>query len=108
GFSMILLAVVNQQPKARGLIQAIKHFIDHRVDVARPRTWSLLNKARDRERILEGYLTALDHLDNVIVIIPGSANRADARENLVAYFGGKKIDINVSGRAPKLAADKPF
>src|ERR1700692_4041739 len=108
GFSMILLAVVNQQPKEMGLIQALKHFIDHRVDVVRRRTLYLLNKARDREHILEGYLTALDHLDNVIVIIRGSANRADARENLVAYFGGKKIDINVSGRAPKMAADKPF
>ena len=108
GFSMILLAVVNAQPKEMGLIQAIKHFIDHRVDVVRRRTSYLLNKAKDREHILEGYLTALDHLDNVIVIIRGSANRGDARENLVAYFGGKKIDINVSGRAPKLDADKPF
>ena len=108
GFSMILLAVVNQQPKEMGLIQAIKHFIDHRVDVVRRRTLYLLNKAKDREHILEGYLTALDHLDNVIVIIRGSANRADARENLVAYFGGKKIDINTTGRAPKLDADKPF
>jgi DNA gyrase subunit A len=108
GFSMILLAVVNGQPKEMGLIQAIKHFIDHRVDVVRRRTSYLLAKARDREHILEGYLTALDHLDNVIVIIRGSANRADARENLVAYFGGKKIDINTTGRAPKLDADKPF
>src|SRR5271157_3227051 len=108
GFSMILLAVVNGQPKEMGLIQAIKHFIDHRVDVVRRRTSYLLNKARDREHILEGYLTALDHLDNVIVIIRGSANRADARENLVAYFGGKKIEINTTGRAPKLDADKPF
>jgi DNA gyrase subunit A len=108
GFSMILLAVVNQQPKEMGLIQAIKHFIDHRVDVVRRRTLYLLNKARDREHILEGYLTALDHLDNVIVIIRASANRADARENLVAYFGGKKIDINTTGRAPKLPADRPF
>src|ERR1700723_107815 len=108
GFSMILLAVVNGQPKEMGLIQAIKHFIDHRVDVVRRRTSYLLTKARDREHILEGYLTALDHLDNVIVIIRGSANRADARENLVAYFAGKKIDINTTGRAPKLEADKPF
>jgi len=108
GFSMILLAVVNAQPKEMGLIQAIKHFIDHRVDVVRRRTLFLLNKAQDREHILEGYLTALDHLDNVITIIRASANRADARENLVAYFGGKKIDINVTGRAPKLNADKPF
>ncbi|HZO99714.1 MAG TPA: DNA gyrase C-terminal beta-propeller domain-containing protein, partial [Terriglobia bacterium] len=58
--------------------------------------------------ILEGYLTALDHLDNVIAIIRGSANRADARENLVAYFGGRKIDINTTGRAPKPDPEKPF
>jgi DNA gyrase subunit A len=108
GFSMIFLAVVNNQPKEMGLIQAIKHFIDHRVDVVRRRTSYLLQKAKDREHILEGYLNALDHLDNVITIIRASANRGDARENLVAYFGGKKIDINVTGRAPKLDADKPF
>ena len=108
GFSMIFLAVVNGQPKEMGLIQAIKHFIDHRVDVVRRRTSFLLAKAKDREHILEGYLTALDHLDNVIVIIRASANRADARENLVAYFGGKKIEINITGRTPKLAPEKPF
>jgi DNA gyrase subunit A len=107
-FSMIFLAVVNGQPRELGLIQAIKHFIDHRVDVVRRRTAYLLSKARDREHILEGYLTALDHLDNVITIIRGSANRADARENLVAYFGGKKIEINTTGRAPKLDPEKPF
>src|SRR5580704_15279681 len=108
GFSMIFLAVVNNQPKEMGLIQAIKHFIDHRVDVVRRRTSYLLQKAKDREHILEGYLNALDHLDNVIIIIRASANRADARENLVAYFGGKKIDINTNGRAPKLDPEKPF
>jgi DNA gyrase subunit A len=108
GFSMIFLAVVNNQPKEMGLIQAIKHFIDHRVDVVRRRTSYLLQKAKDREHILEGYLNALDHLDNVIIIIRASANRADARENLVAYFGGKKIDINLSGRPAKPDADKPF
>ena len=108
GFSMIFLAVVNGQPKEMGLIPAIQHFIDHRVDVVRRRTAYLLQKAKDREHILEGYLTALDHLDNVIAIIRGSANRADARENLVAYFGGKKIDINTTGRAPKLDPEKPF
>ena len=108
GFSMILLAVVNGAPRELGLIQAIKHFINHRVEVVRRRTAFLLQKARDREHILEGYLTALDHLDNVITIIRASANRADARENLVAYFGGKKIDINTTGRAPKLNPEKPF
>ncbi len=107
-FSMILLAVVNGQPREMGLIQTIKYFIEHRVDVVRRRTAYLLQKAKDREHILEGYLTALDHLDNVITIIRGSSNRADARENLVLYFGGKKIDINTTGRAPKLDPEKPF
>jgi DNA gyrase subunit A len=108
GFSMILLAVVNGQPREMGLIQAIKHFINHRVEVVRRRTAFLLQKAKDREHILEGYLNALDHLDNVITIIRASVNRADARENLVAYFGGKKIDINTTGRAPKQNLEKPF
>jgi len=108
GFSMIFLAVVNGQPKEMGLIQAIQHFIDHRVDVVRRRTAFLLQKAKDREHILEGYIKALDHLDNVITIIRASANRTDARDNLVAYFAGKKIDINISGRAPKADLEKPF
>src|SRR6266436_5859145 len=107
-FSMILLAIAHGQPREMGLIQAIQHFIEHRVEVVRRRTAYLLQKAKDREHVLEGYLTALDHLDNVITIIRASANRADARENLVAYFGGKKIDINTTGRAPKLDPEKPF
>jgi len=107
-YSMIFLAVVNKQPKEMGLIEAINHFLHHRADVIRRRTAYLLAKAQDREHILEGYLTALDHLDNVIAIIRGSSNRLDARENLVAYFAGKKIDINTSGRAPKADPEKPF
>jgi DNA gyrase subunit A len=107
-FSMILLAVAHGQPKEMGLVQAIKYFIDHRVDVVRRRTAFLLMKAKEREHILEGYKLALDHLDNVIAIIRGSANRAEARENLVQYFAGKKIDINTTGRAPKLDPEKPF
>src|ERR1700732_2205433 len=107
-FSMILLAVVNAQPREMGLIQALKYFIEHRVDVVRRRTAYLLAKAKDREHILEGYLAALDHLDNVITIIRASANRAEARENLVAYFAGKKIDINPTGRAPRVNVEKPF
>src|SRR5581483_11074505 len=108
GFSMIFLAVVNGQPREMGLIQAIQYFIDHRVDVVRRRTAYLLMKAKEREHILEGYKTALDHLDAVITIIRGSGNRAEARENLVVYFAGKKIDINVTGKAPKLDPEKPF
>jgi DNA gyrase subunit A len=107
-FSMILLAVANGQPKEMGLIQALKFFIDHRVEVVRRRTAFLLAKAKEREHILEGYRIALDHLDNVIVLIRASANRTEARDNLVAYFGGKKIAVNTTGRAPKLDPEKPF
>ncbi len=97
-FSMIFLAVVNGQPREMGLVQAIHHFIDHRVDVVRRRTAYLLGKAKDREHILEGYQAALDHIDNVIAIIRGSSNRAEARDNLVAFFGGKAIEVNVNGK----------
>src|SRR6476619_4126643 len=83
-FSMIFLAVVNGQPKEMGLIQAIQHFIDHRVDVVRRRTVFLLDKARDREHILEGYKLALDNLDAVIKLIRGSVSRQEARESLLA------------------------
>src|SRR3989440_6133833 len=107
-FSMILLAVVNGQPQELGLVQAIKYFIHHRGDVVRRRTAYLLAKAKEREHILEGYRIALDHLDNVIVIIRGSANRTEARENLVIFFAGKKIEINTTGRPPKLNPEKPF
>jgi len=107
-FSMIFLAVVNGQPKEMGLVQAIQHFVNHRIDVVRRRTAYLLNKAREREHVLEGYQLALDHIDNVITIIRGSTNRAEARENLVAYFGGRKITINLTGKPPEINPDKPF
>ena len=93
GFSMIFLAVVNGQPKEMGLVQAINHFLDHRIDVVRRRTAFLLQKARDREHILEGYQAALDRVDDVIRIIRGSENRADARVNLVEYFSGKTVSV---------------
>jgi len=107
-FSMIFLAVVNNQPKEMGLVEAIQHFVNHRIDVVRRRTAFLLQKAKDREHLLEGYRTALDHIDSVIAIIRGSADRANARENLVNYFAGKKIDINTTGKAPKIDPEKPF
>ncbi len=92
-FSMIFLAVVNNQPRELALHEAIRHFIDHRVDVVRRRTAFLLRKARDREHILLGYQIALDHLDNVIRIIRGSNSRADARENLFQFFSGRTITV---------------
>ncbi len=93
-FSMIFLAVVNGQPKEMGLVQAVKHFVDHRIDVVRRRTAYLLMKAREREHILEGYQAALDRVDDVIRIIRGSENRAEARLNLVEYFSGKTVNVN--------------
>ncbi|HZY61957.1 MAG TPA: DNA gyrase subunit A [Edaphobacter sp.] len=92
-FSMIFLAVHNGQPKVLPLDQAIRAFLDHRTEVVRRRTAFLLGKARDREHILLGYQIALDHLDNVIKIIRQSSSRADARENLFAYFSNKKINL---------------
>jgi len=107
-FSMIFLAVANGQPKEMGLVQALTFFIDHRIDVVRRRTAYLLQKAKDREHILEGYQKALDRVDQVIAIIRGSQNRTEARDNLVAYFGGKKIAISVTGKAPAVNPEKPF
>ncbi len=92
-FSMIFLAVVNNQPKEMGLVQAIQHFVDHRIDVVRRRTAHLLMKAREREHVLEGYQVALDRVDDVIRIIRGSENRAEARTNLVDYFSGKTVSV---------------
>jgi len=92
-FSMIFLAVVNGQPRELPLPEAIRVFIDHRMDVVRRRTAFLLRKARDREHILLGYQIALDHLDNVIKIIRGSSSRVDARENLFQFFSNKTITV---------------
>jgi DNA gyrase subunit A len=83
-FSMIFLAVVNGQPKEMGLVQAVTHFVNHRIDVVRRRTAYLLMKAREREHILEGYRIALDNLDAIIKIIRGSGSRPEAKENLLA------------------------
>ena len=94
-FSMIFLAVVNGQPRELGLDQAIRCFIDHRIDVVQRRTVYLLRKAREREHVLEGYKIALDNLDRVIKIIRGSGSRAEARENLYTWGKGKEIVINL-------------
>ncbi len=94
-FSMIFLAVVNGQPREMGLDEAIRVFIDHRVDVVQRRTVFLLRKAREFEHIREGYKIALDNLDTVIRIIRASASRAEARENLYAWGKGADIVINL-------------
>ncbi len=85
-FGVILLAIVNGQPRELGLIDALKRFIDHRVDVVRRRTDYLLRKAREREHILLGFQKALDNLDAVIALIRASKNPKEAREGLIARF----------------------
>jgi len=94
-FSMIFLAVLNGQPRELGLDEAIRCFINHRIDVVQRRTVYLLRKAREREHILEGYKIALDNLDTVIRIIRASSSRANARENLYAWGKGTEIVINL-------------
>jgi DNA gyrase subunit A len=82
-FSMIFLAVVNGQPRELGLIAALQHFIDHRVDVVRRRTAYLLARAKERAHVLEGYKIALDNLDAVIKMIRASGSRQEAKEALL-------------------------
>jgi DNA gyrase subunit A len=94
-FSMIFLAVLNGQPRELSLDQAIRAFIDHRVDVVQRRTVFLLKKDRAREHILEGLKIALDNLDTVIKIIRGSGSRVEARENLFAWGKGTEIVITL-------------
>jgi len=94
-FSMIFLAVLNGQPRELSLDQAIRAFIDHRVDVVQRRTVFLLKKDRAREHILEGLKIALDNLDTVIKIIRASGSRVEARENLYAWGKGAEIVITL-------------
>src|SRR6201997_693385 len=105
-FGMILLAIVGGQPRELGLIPLIKLFIEHRVEVVRRRTIYELRKAREREHILVGYQIALDHLDDVIRIIRGSASRAEAKENLLKYFTEQDVTITENGKSKKLAGVK--
>jgi DNA gyrase subunit A len=106
-FSMIFLAVVNGQPKEMGLVQAIQHFIDHRIDVVRRRTVYLLAKAREREHILEGYKMALDNLDAVIKMIRASGSRAEAKEALLAAkykIVDKEMQRRIGGAEGRLSS----
>ena len=86
GFGIIMLSIVNGQPRELGLVDLLKHFIDHRVEVVRRRTEYELRKAREREHILLGFQKALDNLDEVIRLIRASTQPREARESLVARF----------------------
>jgi DNA gyrase subunit A len=85
-FGVIMLSIVNGQPRELGLIDVIKRFIEHRADVVRRRTDYLLRKARDREHILLGFQKALDNLDEVIQLIRAAKTPKEARESLISRF----------------------
>ena len=81
------LALVNGVPKCLGLREMLRHYIDHQVDVVTRRTRFDLKKAQARAHILEGYLMALDHIDEVISIIRSSQTDAEASSRLIERFG---------------------
>ena len=86
GFGVIMLSIVNGQPRELGLIDCIRHFIDHRLDVVRRRTDYELRKARAREHILLGFQKALDNIDEVIKLIRAVKTPREARDSLIARF----------------------
>ena len=86
-FGVIMLALVNNQPKILNLHQMLDVYLAHQEDVVRRRTRYDLNKAEERAHILQGLLIALDHIDEVIRIIRGSANVAEAKNQLMDRFG---------------------
>jgi len=90
-FNVNNLAIVNMSPKVLPLKDALALFLDHRADVIRRRTGFELRKARERAHILEGYLIALDRLDEVIALIRSSPDGPSAREGLVVEFGLSEV-----------------
>ncbi len=86
-FGVIMLALVNNEPKVLNLLDMLKHYLKHQEDVVTRRTQYDLNKAEERAHILEGLLVALDHIDEVISIIRGSNNVATAKAKLMERFG---------------------
>ena len=85
-FGVIMLALVNNQPKVMNLMEILKHYLAHQEDVVTRRTQYDLNKARERAHILEGLLKALDNIDEVIRIIRGSENTQVAKARLMERF----------------------
>ena len=81
------LALVNGVPKCLSLREMLQHYIDHQVDVVTRRTRFDLKKAQARAHILEGYLMALDHIDEVIQIIRSSQTDSEASARLIERFG---------------------
>ena len=85
-FGVIMLALVNNEPRILNLQQILEYYLKHQEDVVTRRTKYDLNKAEERAHILEGLLKALDHIDEVIKIIRGSANVQAAKAQLMERF----------------------
>src|SRR5260370_37171586 len=81
-----MLSIVNGQPRELSLMDSLRYFIEHRIDVVRRRTDFELRKARDREHILLGFQKALDNLDEIIKLIRASKAPREARDSLIAGF----------------------
>ncbi|MDI9242687.1 DNA gyrase subunit A [Fusibacillus kribbianus] len=86
-FGVIMLALVNNEPKVMNLLEMLKVYLLHQEEVVTRRTKYDLNKAEERAHILEGLLIALDNIDEVIRIIRASKNTQDAKQNLMERFG---------------------
>ena len=85
-FGVIMLALVDNQPKVLNLLDMLKYYLAHQEDVVTRRTKYDLNKAEERAHILSGLLKALDYIDQIIKIIRASANAQEAKENLIREF----------------------
>ena len=85
-FGVIMLALVNKEPKVLNLLEMLQHYLRHQEDVITRRTQYELNKAEERAHILKGLLIALDHIDEVISIIRASRTAALAKEALMTRF----------------------
>ncbi len=90
-FGSIMLAIDKGKPRVMNLKQALQCFIDHRFEVVTRRTEFELEKAKARAHILEGFLIAMDNMDEVVRIIRESKNREEAQERLVAKFGLSEV-----------------
>ena len=86
-FGVIMLALVNNEPKVMNLLDMLIHYIRHQEEVVTRRTKYDLNKAEERDHILQGLLIALDNIDEVISIIRSSQNTQIAKQRLMDRFG---------------------
>ena len=90
-FGVIMLALVNNEPKVLNLLDMLKFYLTHQEDVVTRRTKYDLNKAEERAHILSGLLKALDYIDQIIKIIRASANAQEAKDNLIREFDFSEV-----------------